>query len=391
MRAFPRMVMPGLRSTGFGLTAGLNPGREGLRGDIPRLGELRDDEVEGAVLDTVLVDRAGHEQRGVVVLVVGVARLALDEELSGDRLADPLHLDVEVLGQARQVGGGDDRGELVPARLVRYHVSGVPVADRVVFTDVVTVPEVHQRARDGRALLVQDAAGQDDLRLVTGFQQVRALRGTQPEVRSLDLLRRLLQLARPRRRCLGHAWRLAGLHAWYAPVRDLTIPGLHLHRHGDLPSPPHTAPEQDSSPLCAPLRRYESQIRCDAICAPATREPNFAHATSGCVRLIVDAWAKPQSAPPMTFSGPTIPAKRSSRWATSRGCSTVVVWWVMTPGMRILPSGSFVRSHTSHSHSCREFAASMEYAPAFTCRMRSMSASSGASATCGTCQLPKQT
>jgi len=25
------------------------------------------------------------------------------------------------------------------------------------------------------------------------------------------------------------------------------------------------------------LRRYESQIRCDAICAPATTEPNIAH------------------------------------------------------------------------------------------------------------------
>src|SRR5215469_13098054 len=99
MWAFPRMVMPGLRSTVCALTAGLNPGCEGLRGDVPRLGELRDDEVDGAALDTVLVDRAGHAQRGVVVLVGGVAQLAFDEQLGGDRLAGPLHLDVEVLGQ----------------------------------------------------------------------------------------------------------------------------------------------------------------------------------------------------------------------------------------------------------------------------------------------------
>src|ERR1700757_2604062 len=103
-----------------------------------------------------------------------------------------------------------------------------------------------------------------------------------------------------------------------------------------------------------------------------------------------DVWAKPQSAPPMMFSGPRILAKRSRRWATSLGCSTVVMWWLMTPGMRILPSGSFACSHTSHSHSCLGLAASMEYAPAFTCRMRSMIASSGASATCGTCHLPQR-
>src|ERR1700761_248743 len=140
-----------------------------------------------------------------------------------------------------------------------------------------------------------------------------------------------------------------------------------------------------------PLRGQEPQIRCDAICAPATRASNWAKTISGAVRLMRDVWAKPQSAPPMMFSGPRSFANRSRRWATSLGCSTVVMWWLMTPGMRILPSGSFVCSHTSHSHSCRGLAASMEYAPAFTWRMRSMIASSGASATCGTCQLPKQT
>ena len=64
----------------------------------------------------------------------------------------------------------------------------------------------------------------------------------------------LITLAGPRRRRLGHARRLAGLYARYPPVRDLAGPGLPLHRHGDL-LPRHPAPEEDSSPLCAPLRR----------------------------------------------------------------------------------------------------------------------------------------
>ena len=37
------------------------------------------------------------------------------------------------------------------------------------------------------------------------------------------------------------------------------------------------------------------------------------------------------------------------RWATSSGCSTWLVVWAMTPGMRHLPSGSLVVSQTSHS------------------------------------------
>ena len=49
------------------------------------------------------------------------------------------------------------------------------------------------------------------------------------------------------------------------------------------------------------------------------------------------AWAKPQSVPAITFSRPTSLAKRTMRSATRRGCSTVVTWWVMTPGIRIWP------------------------------------------------------
>src|SRR5580658_7854759 len=143
MWALPRMDMPALR---------LGPGREASRSDVLLLGELRDDEVERAVLDPVRIDRAGYEQRWVVVLVVGVAPLALKEELSGDRPADRLHLDVQVLGLTRLVGAGDDRGELVPARFVGHHVAAVAVADHVVLPGVAGVPEAHHRARDRPAL-----------------------------------------------------------------------------------------------------------------------------------------------------------------------------------------------------------------------------------------------
>ena len=71
--------------------------------------------------------------------------------------------------------------------------------------------------------------------------------------------------------------------------------------------------------------------------------------------------------------------------------STLVVWCVTTPGIRSFPGGSFTDCQTRHSCSCRTLAASIEYAPARTLKTRSTIASSGASATWGTCQLPKQT
>ena len=68
--------------------------------------------------------------------------------------------------------------------------------------------------------------------------------------------------------------------------------------------------------------------------------------------------AKPQSVPPITFSRPTILASRTSRCATSSGCSTMLVAWLMTPGMSTLPAGSLALCQTFHSCSWRGFAAS---------------------------------
>ena len=93
-----------------------------------------------------------------------------------------------------------------------------------------------------------------------------------------------------------------------------------------------------------PSRRgsdYRPQSRRVARRAPSARAANFSHATLSCVSLkrTADA-ANPQSAPAMTFSRPTRLANRWIRSAISSGCSTRLVVWLMTPGMRILPSGS---------------------------------------------------
>ena len=101
--------------------------------------------------------------------------------------------------------------------------------------------------------------------------------------------------------------------------------------------------------------------------------------------------AKPQSVPAITFSRPTSFANRTIRSATSRGCSTRRRVMRHDARDQIFPAGSFTFSHTRHSCSCRTLAASIEYAPARTFSISGRIASSGASATCGTCQLPKQT
>jgi len=46
--------------------------------------------------------------------------------------------------------------------------------------------------------------------------------------------------------------------------------------------------------------------------------------------------------------------------ATTSGCSTTLVAWLTTPGMRILPSGNFTSRQTLYSCSCRTLPASTE-------------------------------
>src|SRR5690349_20655679 len=78
------------------------------------------------------------------------------------------------------------------------------------------------------------------------------------------------------------------------------------------------------------------QSRLEAREAPSERARSFAQAIWGWHRS-----PSPQSVEAMTFSRPTFRANRSTRLATSSGCSTSTVEWVTHPGARILPAGSF--------------------------------------------------
>src|SRR5215469_1334785 len=97
-----------------------------------------------------------------------------------------------------------------------------------------------------------------------------------------------------------------------------------------------------------------------AIRAPSTKDFSFAHMIVGWTRRANGLCAKPQSVPPITFSRPTIFASRTMRSATSSGCSTMLVAWLITPGIKTLPGFSFTLCHTRHSCACRGLAASNE-------------------------------
>src|SRR5262249_41150576 len=62
----------------------------------------------------------------------------------------------------------------------------------------------------------------------------------------------------------------------------------------------------------------------------------------------------------MTRSRPTTRAKVTMRSAIVSGCSTTAVVWAMTPGIRILPSGSLTSCQTRHSYEWRGGAAPPE-------------------------------
>jgi hypothetical protein len=101
--------------------------------------------------------------------------------------------------------------------------------------------------------------------------------------------------------------------------------------------------------------------------------------------------AKPQPVDAMTFSRPTSLARRTTRSATSSGCSTTLVAWLMTPGMSNVSFGNFTLSHTRHSCSWRGLAPSITNAPTFSFRMRLTIVFSGMSVPWGPGQLPQHT
>src|SRR5215469_9337887 len=83
--------------------------------------------------------------------------------------------------------------------------------------------------------------------------------------------------------------------------------------------------------------------------APSASAANLTQTTVGWTSQEVEKLAKPQSAPAITFSRPTTPAKRVIRCATVSGCSTRLEAWVITPGISSLLSGNFAVSQTRHS------------------------------------------
>src|SRR6266566_3286765 len=62
-----------------------------------------------------------------------------------------------------------------------------------------------------------------------------------------------------------------------------------------------------------------------AMRAPSARAWSFAHTTVGWISVQLARFAKPPSEPAITFSRPTMLAKRQMRWATNSGCSTSTV------------------------------------------------------------------
>src|SRR6266545_6516769 len=106
---------------------------------------------------------------------------------------------MKMLRLARLVAARDDRRELVAALYVCYLPAVVLVTDHVVVPYGIGRPQVHNRAWDRRALLVQNPSREHQLGLVARLEEVGALGSAEPEVRTLDLTGRLLQLARSRR------------------------------------------------------------------------------------------------------------------------------------------------------------------------------------------------
>src|ERR1700752_2024539 len=103
--------------------------------------------------------------------------------------------------------------------------------------------------------------------------------------------------------------------------------------------------------------------------APSASADSFAQTTDGATALLTNAKvAKPQSAPAITRSRPTMSAYWQIRCATSRGCSTKLVVEPMTPGIRILSSGIFAPCISPDSCAWRGLAASNDN-PAGRARM----------------------
>src|SRR5262249_15550093 len=80
--------------------------------------------------------------------------------------------------------------------------------------------------------------------------------------------------------------------------------------------------------------------------APSTSAPSLAHMICGCTRAKYVNCANPPSVLAVAFFRPTSRASRTMRSATSSGCSTMLVAWLITPGMSTVSLGSLRCSHS---------------------------------------------
>ena len=95
--------------------------------------------------------------------------------------------------------------------------------------------------------------------------------------------------------------------------------------------------------------------------APSAMAANFSQATLGCVSLKrMPEAAKPQSAPAMTFSRPTIRREAHDALGDQLRMLDQVGGVADDAGMRMVPSGGRDCSKTWYSCSCRGLAASNE-------------------------------
>src|SRR5262249_18663507 len=113
-----------------------------------------------------------HEQIGPIEEVPAVPGLTREVQLGGeDSAAWRLHFHVEV-ARAPRVEPRDDGLEPIATAGVGELMAAQLVADVVVFTRFVRVPEVEERAGDGAAIAGEDSPGDHDPRaLCAGLDQ----------------------------------------------------------------------------------------------------------------------------------------------------------------------------------------------------------------------------
>jgi two-component system response regulator ChvI len=131
------------------------------------------------------------------------------------------------------------------------------------------------------------------------------------------------------------------------------------------------------------------QRRVDAMSAPWRNVLSFAHTTSSVTHSQPTKVPKPQSTPAMTRSrSPTAATTASIRWATTSGCSTMLLFESTTPAISVILSGSLCFRIAAVSCCLRELPNSRPSAPTFALYRLGRMTSIGTSCTWGLPNCP---